>query len=383
MNFIKPRFTKFYRMPTQVYFGRGGLLRVPQILESQQGFKKCLLINANHLLKNDYFSKFLGNFSEFLEIIHYPSRISKSDFSSINKLTSFCRSHRCDSVVAVGGGTVLDTAKCAAVLSANQGKIEDYIKKRTKTLSHNGPFFIAIPTTAGTGSEVTHWATVWGNDYRKYSLSSSHFMFPDVAVVDPSLTDSLPPYETATSGMDALCQAVEAYWNANHNPISDKYALEAIRIITNNLDTAVNKPTKSIRNKIAWSSLVSGLAFSNTQTTICHAVSYPITAHWNVVHGQAVSLTLPLFFEYIVPILPTIRQKKLLKAIDVKTISQAVERIRKLIVGIGLKTRFRELDINKKDIDIIVEEGFCPNRAKNSPRIPSSKELKNLLESIL
>lgn len=370
-------------MPTEVYFGRESLIKAPHILKAKKELKKGLLINGSHLSNDFYFSKFLLDLSKSIEVVQYPFKISKSNFSSINKLTDFCRFHEFNFILAVGGGTILDTAKCAAILSVNNGKIEDYVKTKTKILQNKGLFFVAIPTTAGTGSEVSPWATVWGDDYKKYSLSSSQFMFPDISFVDPALTDLLPPYETATSGIDALCQAIESYWNVNHNPVSDKYALEAIKIISCNLESTVNKPNQKFRNKMAWGSLLSGLAFSNTQTTICHAVSYPISIHWKVAHGQATSLTLPVFFEYIVPILPINRQKKLLEAIGSKTISKAADKIRKLMLNIGLKTSFRELNINKKGIGIITKEGFHPDRMKNSPLVPSLQELKNLLESIL
>jgi len=370
-------------MPTKVYFGRESLLKVPRILKTKKELKKGLLINGFHLSNDSYFSKFLLDLSKFIKVAQYSFKISKSNFSSINKLTNFCRYRELDFILAVGGGTILDTAKCAAILSTNKGKIEDYVKTKKQVLQNNGLFFVAIPTTAGTGSEVSPWATVWGDDYKKYSLSSSRFMFPDISFIDPALTDLLPPYETATSGIDALCQAIESYWNVNHNSISDKYSLKAIRIISSNLERSVNKPNKEFRNKMARGSLLSGLAFSNTQTTICHAVSYPISIHWKVAHGQAVSLTLPVFFEYIVPALSIIRQRKLLEAIGSKTISEAADKIRKLMINIGLKTSFKELNINKKDIDIIVKEGFHPDRMKNSPLVPSFKELKYLLETIL
>lgn len=370
-------------MPTEVYFGRESLLTVPHILKTKREFKKGLLINGSHVLGDSYFSKFLLDFSKFIEVVQYPFKISKSNFSSINKLTNFCRCREFNFILAVGGGTILDTAKCAAILSNNKGKIEDYVKTKTKVLQNDGLFFIAIPTTAGTGSEVSPWATVWGNDYKKYSLSSSQFMFPDISFVDPALTDLLPHYETATSGIDALCQAIESYWSVNYNPVSDKYAIEAMKIISCNLESTVNKPNQKFRNKMAWGSLLSGLAFSNTQTTICHAVSYPISIHWKVAHGQATSLTLPVFFEYIVPILPITRQKRLLEAIGSKTISKAADKIRKLMLNIGLKTSFRELNIDKKGVNTIAKEGFHPDRMKNSPLIPSFQELKNLLESIL
>ena len=207
-------------------------------------------------------------------------------------------------------------------------------------------------------------------------------MFPSVAIVDSVLTDKLPKEVTAESGIDALTQAIEAYWSVKHNPISDEYALDAIKIIMKNLKKAVNKPDKDTRDKMSFASLKSGLAFSNTQTTICHSVSYPITAHWHVSHGQAVSITLPPFIEYILPVVDKFRRDKLLGILDVSNEKEASREIRKLMYGIGLKTKLSDLGISKEGLETIIYEGYNPDRAKNAPRVPSNEELKEILLSI-
>jgi alcohol dehydrogenase class IV len=313
--------------------------------------------------------------------ILYEPTIKKSDYPSINLLTDFIRNGKFDTVLAIGGGTILDTAKCAAILAKHEGKIEDFVSKKKYKLTKKGLPLIAIPTTAGTGSEVTPWATVWGNDKKKYSLTSN-LMFPYLAIVDPALTDTLRPKETAEPGIDALCQAIEAYWNVNSNSKSDKYALEAIRILSENLEKTVNNPNSNNRDEVALGSLRGGLAFSNTQTTICHSVSYPMTAHFGIAHGQATSVTLPLFIEYTLPSLSLIKQQKFYNALGVVDQREASKKIKDIMKACGLKTRLSELGIPREKIDIIVSEGFHPDRAKNAPRIPSPEELKRMLLSI-
>lgn len=365
-------------MPTKVYFGRGMFFMLPKVVRSY-GFKRVLIVSGWHVRKEAVFMRMREELAKDVKVELHEPKIKRSDYKSIDELTDFLRRNTFDAVVAIGGGTVLDSAKSASILSVHEGVVEDYISAKTRNLSKRGIFFIAIPTTAGTGSEVTPWATIWGDDKKKYSLSSQEFMFPNIAIVDPSLTDSLPPKETAETGIDALCQAIEAYWNIRHNPISDDYALEAVNVVIDNLYAAVNKPSKNARDKMAWGSLVGGLAFSNTQTTICHAVSYPITAYWDVAHGQATSITLPLFTEYIFPVLSKERRERLLRAMKAKDAREAADNIRELMKGIGLKTKLSELGIPKNGIDIIVAEGFDPDRANNAPRIPTTEKLKQML----
>ena len=159
--------------------------------------------------------------------------------------------------------------------------------------------------------------------------------------------------------------------------------IKAIKIIMDNLPKAVNQPDRQSRDKMSEGSLLAGLAFSNTQTTICHSVSYPITACWGVSHGQAVAITLPSFIAYTLPALTLARRKDLLLVLGSKSAEEAGEKITALMRQIGLKTKLSELGIKHTDIEIIVQKGFHPDRADNAPRIPLPQELKELLEAIL
>ena len=129
-------------------------------------------------------------------------------------------------------------------------------------------------------------------------------------------------------------------------------------------------------------SLLGGLSFSNTQTTICHAISYPITIHWNINHGQATSITLPLFIKQIFPLLPKSRLKKLLHILEANNHSDASSKIETLMSNIGLKTKLSELGIKKNEISLIVKESLGQSRLSNSPMIPQPSELEKLLVTI-
>lgn len=383
METIGPIKEAAYEMPTRVIFGRGALAEIGDLPEVREGKRLVLVVGGHFKTGKDSSRLKSALVKNGRKVAVYGRRILKSNFATINELANFCRRERPEAIIAVGGGTILDSAKCAAILAKNDRRVEEYVREKTKVLKNKRVTFIAVPTTAGTGSEVTPWATVWDEEKkRKYSLASP-LMFPDLAIVDPSLTDELPPKVTAESGIDALTQAIEAYWSVKHNPVSDEFALKAIKSAMETLEKVVNDPDQESRDKMAKASLLAGLAFSNTQTTICHSVSYPMTAHFGVAHGQAVAITLPLFIEYSLPVLKPKRKRTLLSAIGGRNEKEAATKITVLMRNCGLATRLSEVGIGEKDIDLIVSEGFHPNRAQNAPRIPTPKELKRMLYLLL
>ena len=202
-----------------------------------------------------------------------------------------------DVVVAVGGGSVIDTAKALMVGTAD-GSFEALIE----LLASGKPFvphrvkpLIAIPTTAGTGSEVTPWATIWDRAAgRKYSLHLPQ-TWPEAAIVDPELTTSLPAGPTLAAGLDALSHALESIWNVNANPVSDTHAVAAARNVLRTLPALMADLTNpSLRARMSLAAAQAGLAFSNTKTALAHSISYDMTLHHGLPHGIACSFTLPM-----------------------------------------------------------------------------------------
>jgi alcohol dehydrogenase class IV len=283
-------------------------------------------------------------------------------------------------VVAVGGGSTLDLGKSVAALSPGGGRTIDYLAGDAR-LDGPGLPFVAVPTTAGTGSEVTPWATIWDKGAgRKHSLEHPT-MFPGHAIVDPELALSLSPAVTASSGMDALTQAVEAYWSKRSQPISDLYALGAIRRIMANLESAHAEGTIEARTAMAEGSLISGLAFSNTQPTICHSLSYPMTALFGVSHGQAVSVTLPAFLLWNADAIQA-KLPPLFEAFGVASLEDAVSRIRALMTSVGLSVTLSGLGIGDDEMEAVLEQGFYADRADNNPKLITIQEARQILLSI-
>ncbi|WP_258437012.1 phosphonoacetaldehyde reductase [Helicobacter monodelphidis] len=194
------------------------------------------------------------------------------------------------SILALGGGSVIDSAKFLSVqgeISINHKNLE--IQKSTYFI----PIY-AIPTTAGTSSELTSWATIWDSDNGiKYSLQAKE-LYPKVAFYDSSLMLSLPLEITINTALDALSHAIESIWNKNANPISTALSLNTISLITEYLfPLTQNLNDLELREKITLASIYAGLAFSNTQTALAHAISYPLSMDFNIPHGLACSFSLP------------------------------------------------------------------------------------------
>ncbi len=198
-------------------------------------------------------------------------------------------------IVALGGGSVIDSAKVLAAGGGDFARVRHYLEtgKGAEQLGHIP--IIAVPTTAGTGSEVTCWATVWDRGAgKKYSLAQPD-LYPEHAVVDPELMLGLPRALTISTGLDALSHALESLWNVNANPISTDFAIGAAREMLATLPALVDdRSNLDLRSRAARAALSAGLAFSNTKTALAHSLSYPITLNHDVPHGIACSFSLPM-----------------------------------------------------------------------------------------
>ena len=199
-----------------------------------------------------------------------------------------------DLIIAVGGGSVIDMAKLINILAVQKdSNLVKYIDN-SSLITEKGLPLVAIPTTAGTGSEATHFSVVYVDNV-KHSLAH-HFMLPDYAIIDAELSYNLPSYIAASSGIDALSQAVESYWAVKSTKKSKEFASEAITLILGALKDSV-KGDQDARIIMSKASYISGKAINITTTTAPHAISYPITAYYGLQHGHAVALTLGCFFE--------------------------------------------------------------------------------------
>ncbi len=221
-----------------------------------------------------------------------------SDVKIVNELAGMYRKNQCDSIIAIGGGSVLDTAKGVNILvSENSENLMDFTG--AGSLKHKLKPLIAVPTTAGTGSEVTLVAVIADHKKNRKMLFSSPFLLPDAAVIDYRMTLALPIAITASTGMDALTHAVEAYICLGKNPLSDTYAIEAIQLICNNLLNVIKNPgDKEGRLSLAIAATLAGIAFSNSMVGMAHTLGHSVGSVCHVPHGTCMAIFLPYALEY-------------------------------------------------------------------------------------
>jgi len=370
-----------YHIPTKIIFGNGCLDKITSLVEYFRPRKIMLVTGKKSMKKLGVTDKIISYLKNY-QVIIYNEAKQNPDITVVKNGIYLLKKEKCDLIIGLGGGSAIDTAKAISVLAKNRGPVDEFLSGNRKIVRKGFPL-IAIPTTAGTGTEVTRYASIIDNK-RKLKLSLTHeYIRPDIALVDPTLTTTLPKFTTAITGLDALSQCIEAYWSRNHTPISDLFALKGIELIFRNLIKAYNFPENiKFREKMALASLFSGIAIDIAKTTIVHSVSYPLTVHFNVPHGLACSLTLPSFIRYNSKAVKD-RILDIARIIGVETVDECVEKIEELISTLNVPRRLSEVGIQRKDIDVIIKEGFRPDRAVNNPRKVTKKDLRVILEELL
>ena len=221
-----------------------------------------------------------------------------SDLKVVNRIASIYKQKACDAIIAVGGGSVLDTAKGVnIVVSEDADDLMQFtgagaLKRKLKPL-------IAVPTTAGTGSEMTLVAVIADHDRNRKMLFTSYFLQPDAAVIDSRMTLTLPPHIAAPTAMDAMTHAVEAYTCLASNPLSDAHAMEAIEMVSNNIMTVMTSPDDAdARLALGTAAALAGIAFSNSMVGMVHTLGHSVGSVCRVPHGTCMSILLPYGLEY-------------------------------------------------------------------------------------
>jgi alcohol dehydrogenase len=245
-----------------------------------------------------------GAVAQLTAAVRRPPRAVLLDIASNPQLKDVLRAaprvHGAEVLLALGGGSVIDATKA---MVAAQGVSSDAdlaaILKEGKALNLTDPLpeILAIPTTAGTGAEVTRWGTVWDRA-AKLSVQSAR-LYPSYAILDAELCRSMPAELILSSGLDAAAHAMEAVWNSNHTPLSDILASDALATLRELLGVAVHEGmTREVASRIQTAALLAGLAMSTTQTALAHSISYPLTGHFGVPHGLACGFTLAAVAEF-------------------------------------------------------------------------------------
>jgi len=383
-----------YFAPTRIFYGKGALKNLE---EYSQVWKRPLLVTFKELIDFDFFQKIIKILKSstktdpiiFSEVKENPSSeliMSGADVANYNDV---------DVVIGIGGGSAIDSAKGIAIMKNNKGDILDYCfdpklgRLRTEITSNILPI-IAIPTTAGTGSEVT-WGGVISNPKNKIKeVFVSPDVAPSLALVDPALTVSLPSSITIYTGIDALTQCIESFISKNHHPISDTLALEGIKRASSLPLVIKNPDDLEARLNMSISATLSGMAMINTGVGAAHALAMVLGGQYNIPHGLAISLVLREVLKYNFGAIDETRLSLLVGAWTDRSFKSGssardwfINNIERLLDDLGVNTRLNEFGIEQSELRKIASLACQHFDMVPNPRTPTVEDIIGLLEKIL
>lgn len=354
-----------FAIPTEIKFGVGKVSNLVfdlQIAPDLAERTRLFLFTDKGVAAAGLAEKVVGAFADTeYEVVGVVDDVPpESDAEFVKRAAAVMVEKEATLILALGGGSVMDTAKVAAVLAAYGGDVADY----EGGFMVPGPVspIIAIPTTVGTGSEVTLAAVVKDNDTHRKILISSPFLFPRMAVLDPEMVATLPAKLVAWTGMDALTHSIEAYSCTEREPISSALALGAIEMIADNLEAAVKQggPTEA-RAKMQYAATIAGMAFSNSPVGGVHAIAHSVGALYGVHHGLANAIALPYVMEFnreaaaghYAGIARALGVQSGLggppKVPDADLADLAIAAVRELAARVGIPTKYREVGVPADD----------------------------------
>lgn len=340
-----------FQAPTRIQFGADTAGSAADSVQALGG-KKTLIVTDANLIKAGVLVPILESFrnGNFPEPMIFDAVPPDSDLQSVTAATTMARQYGCDSIVGVGGGSVMDTAKAVNIGLTHGAEMLEY--QGINTLSSHLLPLVAIPTTAGTGSEVSFVAMVKDAQEGKKILFGSQFLAPDIAILDPRLTISLPPKLTAATGFDALTHDLESYVASTASPVSDALALESMRLLFKHLRRATEAGDDlHSRSATLIASTMAGLAFTNAGVGVVHALAHATGGLFGTHHGMTNAVFLPHGMEFNLDA-ASARYASAARSLgisntrdDVRAARDLIEAVRLLMSECGLASRLRDLGV--------------------------------------
>ena len=378
----------FLPIPTDIHFGHGALQTLPNHLRNLAA-KRVFIITDPGLAKAGVLEQVTTLLErETFDVMSFTEVTPDSGTTLIHDATAQLKSFGADAVIGLGGGSSLDSAKAAALFATTDYPLESFYG--LGKVEHEPLPVIAIPTTAGTGSEVSLWSVFTNDDNKTKVAIGGTRVYPRLALGDPELTLSLPPSLTAATGMDALTHAIECYTNLACQPISEVLAYRAIELIGGALRQAVHQPSNlQARYDMLLGSMLAGMAMNPTRLGLSHALAMPLGS-WDlkIPHGLANAITLPHVMDFNHVANPP-RFAAVTRALgeptngmtDLQAAKRAGEIIRDLNQDIGITTTLRDHGLSETHIDKVVDEAMKSGNVVVNPRRTTRTDLKQVLEA--
>ena len=350
-----------YSNPCKIYFSINAIKNIGSYIDKKENL---LIITSKSIVKNGFINK-IKNSILTKNIIIFDNVSPNPTIEQIDQLKEKFGNKKIDKILAIGGGSVLDTGKILSLIllkKNNRNILHKIFRKNKKIILDNNIPVIAIPTTSGSGAEITPFATVWDKfTKQKYSLDSQK-LYPSQIILDPKLTTTLSKANTLFTVLDAISHSLESLWNKNRSPLSETYALQSLTLIISSLNDVFVEPKNiKIRANLLQASCLAGMAISQTKTAIAHSISYPLTIHYGIPHGLATGFTLPkllsdnldflsrntserYLFEYLIYLLKNLNLKN--KILKYTTLYNILELKKEM------STKSRSKNYSAKNLDI-------------------------------
>lgn len=378
-------------LPRLMEVGAGASGQLARVLK-ELDCNRPLIVTDRMMVELGYVARIAGQLEEAgIASQCFPDTLPEPTAASIRAGVEMVREGDFDSIVALGGGSPIDSAKAIGILGKFGGEMRDY--RFPRDVSEAGLPLIAIPTTAGTGSEATRFTIITDETSDEKMLCAGLGFMPIAALIDYELTLSLPPRVTADTGIDALTHAIEAYVSRKASLYSDAQALEAMRLLAPNLRAAFNEPgNRAAREAMMLGATLAGIAFSNASVALVHGMSRPIGAFFHVPHGLSNAMLLPAITAFSIPAAPE-RYADCARAMGVAAQTDSVEVANDKLLA-ELRAINQELKVPSPEQFGITRERFFELRATmarqalasgspgNNPRVPTEAEIIDLYETV-
>lgn len=386
--------SKFFEFsfPTRIWCGSNAIERLGEVVKTFVT-EDVFLVTDKGLTKSGLLDKVLGVLRQSKIACEVFDDVEPNpDVQTVNRGAELFAKRIDRPIIAFGGGSPIDAAKAIGVKATHDGDIRDYTRHGSKVVQSVTPPIIAVPTTAGTGSEVTWVSVLVDQRSNRKIVVPSPYIAPKLAIIDPLMTRSLPPSVTATTGMDALTHAVEAYVSLKSGPMADAFALRAIETISRSLREAVgNGGNMEARTDMLLASTMAGVAFINGGLGLVHSVAHALGGRYNIAHGLANAIMLPIVMNFNLGAAPS-RYRDIAAAMG-ETVSdlglreaarKSVTAVEDLSTDIGIPQGLGALGIQDLSIDKLVEDALDDKGTfPFNPRPPTGSDVVKILEEAL
>lgn len=376
-----------FLLPTQINFGCGARKEIKKFVGLANIKKPCIVTDnflVNHVLGKELIST-LPDAPVFCEVKPNP------DLTTIAKCAQFCRENGCDGLVALGGGSSIDTAKATSVAVAHNKNIEVFLdglgEKKTE-ITKSLPI-VAIPTTFGTGSEVSQFAVITNEETKRKDSITSSYIYPVYSLIDPEVSYGLPRGITISTGLDVLSHALESLTGNLHNSLTELMAKEAIKIIFKYLPQCFGDNEKVARKEIAFASMNAGIAMSHCCGTLPHGMGCPLSGHCNVPHGLACGVLQIPTLEITGEVCHE-KLEELLIYLDGSFVAQnqesaaqiIIEKIKKLFKDLEIEGNLKEFNITDEQIQAMIPDALIHGCTGLTPAEIDTKTIETIYSKL-